>query len=255
MPRPVKQPIQFKQVWFTQKGEDTLVGLFNRDARFPNIRPILDRFNGENETSLRVITPRTADFLLVESGVGIRLAPCSPIAVDQVVVYERPGEPLGQEVVYTYEGSPRIIFSVPRKFRGQRNTALVVTGLTSKDFHREGRDFRIHVNARRVIPVPEFPDSSGHYLLHPEATIPYGQRVNGSTDARHLWRRKGECFVGPAVRYAGHGYKRHVDTERDASELLAILVEITAQDAEKLKLSKKQPIRQEINVKLLIPLC
>lgn len=254
MPRLV-QPLKIKPVTFNQKGESKVAGLFNKDARFHNIHPIIDQFNGENGTSLRLIRPDTADFLLVESGAGQRLAPCSPIAVDQIVAYGKPGEPLGQEVVYTYDGSPRMIFSVPRKFRGQRNTALVVTGLTSKDFHREGRDFRIHVNGRRVIPVPEFPDSTGHYLLHPEATIPYGPRVNGSTDARHLWRRKGECFVGPAVRYAGHGYKRHVDTERDASELLAILVEITAQDAEKLKLSKKQPIRQEINVKLLIPLC
>ncbi len=167
--------------------------------------PLVEGFNREHGTNLTVISHKVAD---VAQSVGEtwRSLP-NPYAVDASIAYEKPGTKLGKEVVFSADGNPRVVLATG-KFQGEKDVALVVQGLSSADFKKDGNSITLDIPESRLILVPDFPSSDTWYMPHAETGVPHGKKVARSSDARYLYRLEKSSYVGLLVRldvYANWG--------------------------------------------------
>jgi hypothetical protein len=110
-----------------------------------------------------------------------------------VVVYEGAGKRLRQTI--EFQG---ITFNVPREFQGMKDVALTF------DLQPGSFTFENDVLAAKDVKVvPNFPTNDGWYGTDQNG-LPSGKGV-ASTDpnARYLWRRNGEAYIGSVVRDSG----------------------------------------------------
>jgi len=184
-----------------------LVVLRGKDSvGFLDAHPLVEGFNAEHGTNLTVISHKAADVALT---VGTTWLSLPPFPVDVAIAYEKSGVGLGKEIVFSADNEPRVILATG-KYQGEKYAALVASGLSSKDFVRDGKDIILAIHEDRLTAVPGFPASNGWYMLHTKTWVPQGIKLEvESTQAalfavdktlcRLLWRL--DSYAGLLARY------------------------------------------------------
>lgn len=197
-----------------------------------NAHPLVEAFNRENGTNLRVISHKVAD---VAQTVGDTWESLPIHPVDASIAYEKPGTRLGREVVFIADGEPPVVLATG-KYKGEKDVALVALGVTSADFVRDGNSITLAIPDSRLIVVPRFPASEGWYMPHATTGVPHGKQIANSFDARYLYRLNGSSYVGLLVRYHGCGYSRWgVFADYRASECVGVVAEVPEEDVAKIE--------------------
>ncbi len=243
-------------------GKPAIVGVLREMKTTPLIEApfAVKAFNEEHGTDLKLIGPRTADHLLVNTDRWKDVKDAFPAPVSAVIAFERLGERLGKEVVFAPEGEPRMVLSTGT-YSGQRGVAVVAMDITAEDIQRDGNDVLIMVPGERLVVVPGFPSQDGYYLPHGRTTVPFGDALEPPSNAtRYLPRRKDEAYVGFLVRsckynsrYGGYYGMEEIHAEYGPSEEFGVAVEVPERDLgkiEKLSLSEPAPIGKLAVVKV-----
>lgn len=199
-------------------------------TRLFDAHPLVERFNEENRTNLRVVQSNVADVAL-NVGTPYKL-PSFP--VDAIVAYERSGAELGSEIVFAAHDEIKVVLATG-KYKGERDVALVALGLTSADFVKDGNSFILAIQDSRLIVVPNFPQWDGWYMPHPETKIPHGRKVEPSADARYLLS-SAFPHVGILVRsgMTSSGIQL-IDTDSHPRMIHGVVAEVPDVDVSKIK--------------------
>ncbi len=122
------------------------------------------------------------------------------------VIFEAPGKHFGDTVVYSSEPfwktrpDNTIEFSVPEKFQGKVNCALVVEHPDFELIPHESGGYRLIVSDESMLSLVErFPRESGWHAPDAKFGIPCGAVTNSRSDYRYLKRNSGP-YVGFLVR-------------------------------------------------------
>ena len=197
------QELRMKTTRFKYKGKETIVGLLRRfkdDEKLTAIEAhrLIAAINAKFGTNIRLIRPGVADFLFNKTSNWKEVEEGFPSPTHADIAYEKLGNPLGAEIIYAPEDEPRLI--VPTgKYKGEKDIALVLMNLTINDFKLDGNDLLIDVPDSRIVPVRDFPRKNGWHMPHAETTVPHGDMVEYSVDARYL-RRLDFSYAGALVR-------------------------------------------------------
>ncbi|MEW6749253.1 MAG: hypothetical protein AB1295_06110 [Candidatus Micrarchaeota archaeon] len=203
----------------------------NGSTRLFEAHPLVDGFNAENGTKLKVVSHQVAD---VACTVGEMWVSLPAFAVDASIAYEAPGNRLGKEIVFSVEGEPKVVLATG-KYKGERDVALVALGLSSTDFKKDGKSIVLDISEDRLILVPNFPGPDGWYVPHEQTGVPQSNEVE-SVSARYLYRLNGFSYVGLLVRGGKYFYCRQdVDANYRASVGLGVVAEVPEGDAAKIE--------------------
>jgi hypothetical protein len=227
-------------------GKLVIVGILRKydSTKVMEAPSLIKSFNEENGTNVRLIRPTTADCLLVKTDQWRDITNAFPTPVDTAIAYEKPKQKIGDTVVFSAEGEPRVILATTGNAKGKRDVAILVLDITAEDVKREGNDYVIEVPQSRLVVVPDFPAENGWYRTYENTTVPYGEQVESSSEARYLYRRDDESYVGFLVRDDGYfdGYRGHlIDTGHRPSDVRGLVVEISEGDAEKICGNEQAP--------------
>jgi hypothetical protein len=209
---PAPETRKMKTISFSHEGKDVTVGvlrLFSHRVPLFDAHRKVEDFNGEHNTSFKVISPRVADHLLNKTANYGVVAAAFPSPVDAAIGYEKPGCALEDEIVFTLPNDVRVILPAGR-YKGEKGIALVVLGLGSADFRSDGANIMIDVAEDRLIAVPGFPATSGFYMPHAETTVPHGEAVEDLSNGARYLARLDSSYAGIMVRTAGFGGDRKV---------------------------------------------
>ena len=165
-------------------------------------------FNRANNTDVRFLTAKAAKTLIERKDPLVSL--CNDIPLNAVVAYEKPDKELGSEIIFAVPGNiahqfccDRVIFPTG-DFKGERNLALSVQGLTFDDFTFDGRDVVIHP---AKIHATQF-DARGHFstldsgnmmgcaLVNEKTQLPETNVPSSDPNSRYF-ERMTEPYVGP----------------------------------------------------------
>ena len=193
--------------------------------------PLVEGFNAEHGTNLKVVSYNVAD---VAETVGETWRSLSAYAVDASIAYEKLGTKLGKEIVFAAEGEPRIILETG-KYKGEKDVALVAQGLSSADFKREGNSIFLDIKDDRLVVVKDFPSLDGWYMPHPETGVPTGGKVDHqSPAARYLWTLNAS-YVSLLVRGAVYVGRRGVFADLRSSGRFWVVAEVPVLDIPKIE--------------------
>lgn len=198
-------------------------------TRMFNVHPLVEAFNKEHGTNLKVVAHDVADTAL---NVGETWRDISGFAfvVDASIAYEKPGTKLGKEIVFSAEGEPKVVLATG-KYKGERDVALVALGVTEADFKKDGNSVTLDIPESRLVVVPDFPGPDGWYIPHAETGVPHGEQVEASAEARYLYRLNDSSYVGLLARGVGGG--QGVDAFYGPSNEFGVVTEVPEGDAEK----------------------
>jgi hypothetical protein len=207
---------------------------------------VVKSFNEENGTSVRLIRPTHADYLLVEVDSWREVLSAFSSPVDMVIAYKKPNQKIGDAVVFADEGEPRVILATTGNAKGEKDVAILVPDITADDVKREGNDYVIEVPQSRLVVVPDFPAENGWYKSYKNTTVPYGTTVSSErftplwrdTKVRYLYRRDDESYVNLLVRstYLCH---RCIEAIDRPSRRLGVAVEVSEGDVAKINSNNK----------------
>jgi hypothetical protein len=142
-----------------------------------------------------------------------------------MTAYAKPGEKLGKTVEYVdSETGHHWVFPVPQEHQGKADAILVAE---HPDYNLEIDGKTRIVRAAQVDLIERFPAKDGWYLGDAKHDIPIGELVNGSDEARYLYRI--DSRVGPVARaynYDNYNRRRGVDLLGDRPSVgLGVAVE------------------------------
>ncbi len=113
-----------------------------------------------------------------------------------VTIYMPAGRAFGSTVEFS-----NVVFNVPAELQGLKDAAIA---LPSKSFKTMDVKDKIVISIRKgkqIKVVENFPSTDGWYLIDPKTGIPQGAKVSSDNpEARYLWRRDDEPYIGPVVR-------------------------------------------------------
>jgi hypothetical protein len=190
---------------FNVKVGDKLVPLLVLKSRPPaklfESHLLVETFNEEHGTSLKVVPPKVADAVQMAGGIGKRL-PEHP--VDEFIAFEKPGIALGKEIVFEAYCEPKVVLPTG-KYAGKKDIALVALDVSSKDFVKDGDALVLDVPDSRLKMVSKFPGGHGWYPQDDKVWVPHGRKMKNvcaSTkgDPRYLWRANNSSYAGFLVR-------------------------------------------------------
>ena len=195
--------------------------------------------------------PIVADHLLNRTENCHEVQQAFPSPVDAIIGYEKPGVALGEEIVFKDKGEPTVILPTGQ-FKGEKDIALVVLGLSPLDINKDARNLTIliDVHINRLIAVRAFPSEDGYYMPHAKTTVPHGEKVDPSPEARHLWRRGDSSYVGFIAR--GCGNRQRVYTTYSPLASLWVAVEVPDEDVTKIVVpgSRASEAKTELQTKM-----
>ncbi|MDO8554903.1 MAG: hypothetical protein Q7S22_08895 [Candidatus Micrarchaeota archaeon] len=172
-----------------------------------NAHPLVDKFNQENGTSLKVVSHTAADSALTigETWRNFTSGPStfvSPFVVDTLIAHEGCHTTLGKEIV-SYVHGQRVVL-VTGKYQGERDVALVALGMNLIDFKKDGDSVILDISDDRLTLVPKFPTEAGWYMPYAETGVPCGEKVAKSSSARYLHKYDdpSHAYVSLLVRVA-----------------------------------------------------
>ena len=250
---------------FPSKRAQRVLGIFRRfkgqgyeDRSLPllDIHAELKKFNERQGTRLTLITPQVAEAVLNDgTGNWIFLKPAAPFPTSVMVAYERPGQPFGSEVIFN-EGDGRGVVVPTGSYKGAKNIALLLQGVTADDFRECGRETIVEVPESRIMPIEDFPTEScwlrikSGILIHTGA--PADQKEAREIMEREIKRVTDSAYVGSLIRDVGfHEYKRTLSLHYPLSFRLGAVVEVPSHDIEKLGLRVEQGRDPENDVRNL----
>lgn len=155
----------------------------------------VDRLNKRCGTSVRLIRPEVADYILMRGKYINLLKDYSPFAVGAIVAHEERANyssndrQFGKEVCF-YTSNQTVSLTTG-KHKGEIASVLVITNPTLDDLIITGGksvDIRVVVPPERIKVLGEFPSKCGWYFTDPETAIPAGREVEETKDARYLGR-------------------------------------------------------------------
>jgi hypothetical protein len=225
--------------------------------------PELEGLNGKCGTNIRLISPVTANELLLKENQGsweraiwARHTPEENFyfPTDVLVAIVRGmGAALEREIVFDparelYERSARkgiFRLAVPPEHVGKPSTALAIPELRAPEVLRDGNGYRIVARAERIIAIKDFPTFPGVHQLDNATTVPYGPDLvekeivlcREGPDVAALDRNLGSGYVGPLVRGVGFRSdreRREIYIGLDISCPGTVIVEINPADVERL---------------------
>lgn len=215
-----------------------LVVLSGRDSTsIFDAHQTVEAFNTRHRTNLRVVPHNVADFALNVGDTWRSLASSFGFIVDATIAYEKPGTKLGEEIVCSYEGEPKVVMATG-KYKGEKDVALVTLGLSANDFKKEDNSVVLDISDDRLIVVPNFPANSGWYMPHHRTGVPHGRKVEESLDARYLSKRYRSSYVGSLVRKVcacGCELRQYVAASSKASWKQAVVAEVPEGDTAKIE--------------------
>lgn len=223
-----------KLLKFRHKGENKnlLVLRGNRSTNLFDVHPLVEEFNSEHGTRLKVVSHDVADTACT---VGETWESLPAFVVDALVAYEKPHTSLGKEIVLSVDGEPRVVLATG-KCQGEKDVALVTLRLTPADFQKDGNSLTLDIPDSRLIIVSNFPGSSGWYMPHAKTGVPHGGEVCQSPDARYLHRLKISSYAGFLVRGGSFSGRQYVIAYFRASDRLAVVAEVPEIDVAKVEL-------------------
>ena len=119
----------------------------NNSTGLFGVHPLVDGFNAENGTKLKVVSHAVAD-VACTIGDTWRSLPVFP--VDASIAYEKPGVKLGKEIVFSAEGESKVVLATG-KYKGESDVALVTLGVTSADFKKDGNSLVLDIPENRAL--------------------------------------------------------------------------------------------------------
>jgi hypothetical protein len=197
----------------------------------------VEAFNTRHRTNLRVVPHNVADFALNVGNTWRSLTSSMGFIVDAAIAYEKPGTKLGEEIVCSYKGEPKVVVATG-KYKGEKDVALVTLGLSANDFKKEDNSVVLDISDDRLIVVPNFPANSGWYMPHNRTGVPHGREVEESLDARYLSKRNFSSYVGSLVRdvcACGCNLRQYVKASSKASWKQAVVAEVPEGDTAKIE--------------------
>ncbi len=224
------------RVEFRGHARDLLILRGRNSTGIFDTHATVESFNAAHGTALRVVPPDVADVALNAGESWRSLAPCFSFAVDASIAYEKPGTRLGEEIVCSLAGEPRVALATG-KYAGEKNIALAAIGLSAKDFRKEGNGIVLDISDDRLIPIPDFPAQSGWYTPHDLTGVPHGKEVEEGPAARYLQRWGNSSYAGLLVREVdaeGCDLRQYVDANSKASWKRAVVAEVPERDAGKI---------------------
>lgn len=209
-------------------------------TRLFEAHPLVDRFNEEHRTQLRVVPHSVSDIIVNFASWRSRID-LPAFATDTMIAYEKPGTPLGKEIVFSVDGELKVVFATG-KFEGEKDIALVALRVFSRDFKKDGNSLVLDVGEPRLIAVPNFPSSSGTYALHPKTGIPYGANISPSSfswqdhvyTTRYFQRSPGS-YVGLLTRCSAPFGQGAIAAGILSSDKLGVVVEVHTADVTKIR--------------------
>ncbi|MEW5996112.1 MAG: hypothetical protein AB1657_00765 [Candidatus Micrarchaeota archaeon] len=248
-------------------------------TRLFDAHPLVDGFNAEHGTKLTVVSHKVADAALT---VGETWRSLPAFVVDASIAFEKPGIKLGDEIVFSVEGNPRVVQATGR-YKGEQDVALVGQGLTSADIaytingkqrtlqellRANGIEYLLALDLNavseiqlltandRLIMVPNFPPSTGRYMPHAETGIPHGRQTEGK-GSRHLWRPDGSGagLVARGDNWDGYVDRQYVNADYVASNRLGVVAEVPQGDAAKIEalISKPPAVKTDEKAVIEVP--
>ena len=191
------KPLEVKTIQFNGK----YVGIIGngQSKKFHKIHPEIQRLNEEHGTGLKLIDAVFAHKMLKTK--WPQMIRAFPFATDAVMAHEAPGTSFGSEITFAHHGNTTYVFPTGQ-YKGEKDLALVVLGLSSSDMKRDNGNVIFDVDKNRVIPVPDFPSASGYYKRHDKTTLPHGEIMETPhREYARLYRTTGS-YVGSIVRDA-----------------------------------------------------
>ncbi len=230
-----------KSLRFLSENPITLGRLTEFDTKLTliSIHRLLDSFNREHGTGLRLIRHDLAAELVRELGVyhntrgGVFLTKSSPFVTDALIAYERPGKRFGDEIVSPY--FPRLI--VPTgSFKGERDAAILLTGISMDDLKTGSKETKVEAPDSKITLVKPFPGRSAEFFYRCGHVLNLGKPSAGSSFPEiSLERAEGE-WVGPIVRTVemrpngGWWGMRRLIANQEAGSRFHALVEMSEED-------------------------
>ncbi|MFH1221455.1 MAG: hypothetical protein V1492_00030 [Candidatus Micrarchaeota archaeon] len=232
----------------------------SRTTRLFDVHPLVEAFNAEHGTNLKVVSHKVADVALTVGETWRRIVSGAGFVVDASIAFEKRGAKLGKEMIFFAQDEPRVVLATGR-YKGEKDVALVTKGLTYADvaytingkqrtlqelLQAEGIDYLLALSMRevseirqlmtddRLILVPNFSGPSGWYTPHSETGVPHGRKVDASSDARYLYRLNDSSYVGLLVRFGGCG-RRSIDAYYWPSYGFGVVAEVPEADAPKIE--------------------
>lgn len=223
---------KMKKTSFDLGGKQTTVGVLRESAPLLEAPFLVRDFNQKHGTNVRLIRLEVADYLAHKTLVWNHVKDGFPSPTDQILAYGDVDTPLGKEVVFKRGDEPRVIFTTG-SYKGEKDIALVVKGITAEDIQRDGEDIVISVSEDRLIAVPEMArQSHGWYVPHAETGIPHGEMRRCSADTKRLDTISRGSFVGFTVFHikVGYNWLPFLAADNSPSEPMGIAVEIPETD-------------------------
>ncbi|MBI4399585.1 hypothetical protein HY570_02450 [Candidatus Micrarchaeota archaeon] len=230
----------------SHRNARAIIGILKRYPPMQRL-PLLDAFdsihalNEKLKTGITLVSATVADHILNSTPWFDAFLGHSPFPVDAIICYEKPGCRFQAEVVFTYESDPRkqclfaapdkrLILPVPDEYRGERNIALVITGLARANFTEVKHEILIEPNPQSILAVEDFPSVSDWYLPEEKTTVPHGRKTERSSRSRYLWRLEDSNYIGLIVRNGMGGHPQYFDTGCLEPERYMLVVEMSNND-------------------------
>jgi hypothetical protein len=206
-------------------GRTVHLAIINKCNAFLQIKPMMDELytiasiNEKNGTDFRLPSAEIAahlvrnlrqnftpngDFRLAAFGtkgrIGIEFAEqllegVGHIASSSIIAYDKPGKPLGKEIVLCREAGFNVWLKIRMptySFQGRSGIALIANDVALDDF-RQGKDmweYCLQVPESRIATVDEFPQGQGSYLPRMGCPVPSGKKPSDKKNAQ-FFRRNG----------------------------------------------------------------
>jgi len=209
------------------KGSTDSTSLFN-------VHPLVEAFNSQNKTTLKVVSPKLGNAALV----GKMNFYLPTFIFDASIAYERPDIRFNDKIIFSPDHGSRVIMPT-YSYKGEKNIALVVLGLNSRDFRRDGNTIIFDIPESRLIAIPNFPDSDGWHMPDPETLVPFGMAVERSQDTRYLYRLD-SSYAGFLAHSVLSGHDRIIAGYR-SFEGVGVVAEVPDEDF--VKLNKSIPLK------------
>ena len=137
--------------------------------------------------------------------------------------YMKPGVPFGKTATYTDPSTGEVWrIAVPRKFQGKKDRTLLFN-ISKDEVSKEGNT--VVLKPRKIAMKPIAKEDGWH--LPDEFCFPSGKESNiDNQEARKLWRRTNEGYVGLLARYFDDFYiRRYVYADDQPSYRFGVLTE------------------------------
>ena len=207
----------------------------NESTRLFDAHPLVEGFNVEHGTKLRVVPSGVADAALRSPKIWNNQY--FEFVTNVAIAFETRGVKLWKEIVFCSGEGERAVLLSTGMYKGEKDIALVAMGLSSVDFHKDGDYTLLDIPENRLVAVPNFPFAvNGNYNLDPKTGIPHGIDVGERSDSRFLSKNTERPYVGLLTMGASDVCFPYYHASYGRDNLLAVVAEVPEEDVKKIEI-------------------